>query len=72
MNQTLAQPLLDALADHGSATVTELATTLDAHPVTVDRQCYDLQTDGYIQHVGSGRYTLTKHGEQFLMTVVDD
>ena len=36
---------------------------LHRHPITVDRQCYDLQRDGYIRIAASGSaYTPTAAG----------
>ncbi len=63
MDRDLQRTVLETLAEHGQLSVSALAETLDRHPVTIDRQCYDLQTDGYIVIASSGgTYKLTTKG----------
>mgnify|MGYP000013985005 CR=1 FL=1 len=67
MDQGLEREILETLATHGQLSVAGLAEALDRHPVTVDRQCYDLQTDGYIVIATSGgTYKLTPKGKSRL------
>lgn len=54
--------ILVALDAREQLSVTELADHLDAHPVSVARRCDDLQQDGTIRQITSGRYTLTETG----------
>jgi Mn-dependent DtxR family transcriptional regulator len=55
--------ILRLLDEQGQLPVTAIAESLDRHPVTVDRQCYDLQRDGYIRMATSGgAYALTEKG----------
>lgn len=63
MGRGLEQEILETLAEDGQLSVSGLADALDRHPVTVDRQCYDLQSDGYIVIATSGgTYKLTPKG----------
>jgi len=48
----------ELLAEHGPATGPDLAALLDAHPLTVERRCTDLQHRGRIRQGTGGRYTL--------------
>ncbi|WP_254839610.1 HTH domain-containing protein [Natronomonas marina] len=67
-----AERILKLLAAHDQLPVTTIADELDRHPVTVDRQCYDLQNDGYIRIAASGgAYTLTEEGRQRLADGAD-
>ena len=67
MEQGLERAVLDVLDENGRCSVTVIAETLDRHPVTVDRQCYDLQIDGYIVIASSGgTYKLTDAGRSRL------
>lgn len=62
-----ADRILELLGEHDQLPVTTLADELDRHPVTVDRQCYDLQNDGYIRIAASGgAYALTEAGRERL------
>jgi DNA-binding IclR family transcriptional regulator len=59
--------ILELLAEGEQLPVTQIAERLDRHPVTVDRQCYDLQRDGYIVIAASGgAYRLTAKGRERL------
>jgi DNA-binding IclR family transcriptional regulator len=65
MDRTLELAILEVLAENDRRSVVSIAETLDRHPVTVDRQCYDLQVDGYIRIASSGgTYTLTDAGRE--------
>jgi predicted ArsR family transcriptional regulator len=57
--------ILALLADHGATPAVELAERLDRHPVTVDRQCYDLESEGHITMTATcGVYELTRQGRR--------
>lgn len=63
MDDAPAERILELLAEHDQLPLKTIADELDRHPVTVDRQCYDLQADGYIRIAGSGSaYALTDAG----------
>lgn len=63
MDDGPAETILELLAEHDQLPVTTIAEELGRHPVTVDRQCYDLQNDGYIRIAASGgAYALTEAG----------
>ena len=47
----------ELLAEHGPATVPDLAERLDTHPLTVERRCAELQRTGRIRQDTGGRYT---------------
>ena len=67
MEPGLELDILQVLAGGDQRSVAGIADALDRHPVTVDRQCYDLQTDGYIIIASSGgTYKLTEKGRQRL------
>ncbi|MCQ4333759.1 HTH domain-containing protein [Natronomonas sp. F2-12] len=67
MDGSLEREILEVLAAHGQLSVPGIADALDRHPVTVDRQCYDLQTDGHIVIATSGgAYKLTEEGRSRL------
>lgn len=63
--------ILETLADAGPLHVTELAERVDGHPLTVDRMCSQLHTDGYIYLFGGGRYRLTDTGREQLTEEVN-
>ncbi|MFO7925486.1 MAG: MarR family transcriptional regulator [Halobacteriota archaeon] len=66
MDRGLERDVLELLAEE-QCSVSMIANALDRHPVTVDRQCYDLQTDGYIAIASSGgTYRLTVKGRERL------
>lgn len=58
--------ILETLAVDGPLHVTELAERIDSHPLTVDRVCAQLHTDGHIYLFGGGRYRLTDTGREQL------
>jgi len=63
MDDAPADRILELLAEHDQLPLKTIADELDRHPVTVDRQCYELQADGYIRIAGSGSaYALTAAG----------
>ncbi len=72
MDDGPADRILELLAEHDQLPVTTIAEELDRHPVTVDRQCYDLQNDGYIRIAGGGgAYALTEDGRARLAGEAD-
>ena len=67
MDPSLEREILETLSARGQLSVSGIADALDRHPVTVDRQCYDLQSDGYIVIATSGgAYKLTSKGQSRL------
>jgi DNA-binding IclR family transcriptional regulator len=67
MQQGIERAVLEVLEKNGRCSVTAIAETLDRHPITVDRQCYDLQVDGYVVIASSGgTYKLTDDGRNRL------
>lgn len=73
MDDAPAHRILELLAEHDQLPVKSIADELDRHLVTVDRQCYDLQTDGYIRIAGSGAaYTLTEAGRERLASDAEE
>ena len=67
MDSGPAEAILLLLAERGQLPVASIAEELGRHPVTVDRQCYDLQRDGYIRIAASGgAYALTDAGRDRL------
>ena len=67
MEPGLASDVLGVLDGGEQRSVAGIADALDRHPVTVDRQCYDLQSDGYIVIASSGgTYKLTEKGRKRL------
>lgn len=58
--------ILSVLNTDGPLHVTEIATRIDAHPITVDQICTRLYNDGYISPTGGGRYRLTDTGNKHL------
>ena len=58
-----ADRILELLAARDQLPLGTIADERNRHPVAVDRQCYDLQTDGYVRIAGSGSaYVLTAAG----------
>ena len=73
MDAGSAEDVLGLLAERGQLPVTSIAEELDRHPVTVDRQCHDLQQDGYIRIAASGgAYALTGAGRDRLAGSTSD
>ena len=58
MDDGLHDSIPELLAEHGPATGPDLAELLDAHPLTVERRCTDLQRAGRIRQGTGGRYAL--------------
>ncbi len=56
MSRKLDGAIRSVVDDHGPVTATEIATTLDAHPVTVRRHCQRLQQAGRIETDSGGGY----------------
>lgn len=54
--------LLETLADVGPTTVPEVAARLEVHPVTVERQCLELQRAGRIRQCTGGKLVLVDDG----------
>lgn len=48
------------LADAGPVTVPEIAARLEAHPVTVERQCLELQRAGRIRQCTGGKLVVAE------------
>lgn len=55
-----ARAILETLAETDQASTTELATTLETHPVTVERHCQALQRAGYVRRCTGGVYALVE------------
>ncbi|WP_247001949.1 helix-turn-helix domain-containing protein [Halosolutus gelatinilyticus] len=53
--------ILAVLAESQPATISELAASLDAHPITIERHCYDLQQDGYVRQCIGGTFALDEN-----------
>lgn len=62
----MEQRILERLQQRGPLHVMELANALDDHPVAVDRSCYRLHQDGYIETHTAGVYELTDAGARHL------
>ena len=68
MNQSEEKALLETLEEHEHVRMMALAETLDAHPITIDQQCYELQLEGYIRQTSGGVYRITDAGREYLAT----
>lgn len=66
MTNCSSRGLLDVLDERGPAEVTSLASALEVHPVTVTKECHDLQSDGHIRQISGGVYTITDEGRVYL------
>ncbi len=71
MTHCSTRGLLDLLAERGPTEVTSLAAALEAHPVTVTKQCCELQSDGHVRQIAGGVYTITDTGEAYLVTLTE-
>lgn len=71
MDSDLERTLLKALADREDTSVTSLAEVLEAHPITTDQRCYELQREGYIRQTSTGVYTITDSGEEYLSSLAE-
>lgn len=69
MTNCSTRGLLRVLDERGPAEVTALAECLEVHPVTVTKECYDLQSDGHIRQISGGVYNITDEGEEYLRTL---
>jgi Mn-dependent DtxR family transcriptional regulator len=58
--------ILAVLDQHEPLSVVEIADIMGAHPVAVDRHCYQLHQNGYVRVISGGIYSLTEDGEQSL------
>ncbi|WP_440764201.1 Lrp/AsnC family transcriptional regulator [Natronorubrum sp. DTA7] len=58
--RTQADAILEALEASSPATIADLATALETHPVTVERRCRSLQRNGHIRQCTGGVYTLVE------------
>ncbi|WP_440771822.1 Lrp/AsnC family transcriptional regulator [Natronorubrum sp. DTA28] len=58
--RTQADAILGALEASNPATIADLATALETHPVTVERSCRSLQRAGHIRQCTGGVYTLVE------------
>lgn len=56
--------ILTVLDTYERLSLVEIADVIDAHPLTVDRHCYQLLQKGYIKMLGSGIYVLTEKGKE--------
>ena len=56
MPRKLDGAIRSVVADRGPVTAAEIATALDAHPVTVQRHCRQLQQAGRIETESGGGY----------------
>lgn len=63
--------ILSVLDEYEQLSVEEIADVIDAHPIQVDRQCYQLLQSGYIRILSGGVYSLTEDGEHHLLERLD-
>lgn len=66
------QEILSVLDEHEPLSVEEIADVIDAHPIQVDRHCYQLFQRGYIRIFSGGVYSLTEEGEYHLIQILDE
>lgn len=59
--------ILSVLDKHERLTVLEIADIIGAHPISVDRYCYQLYQRGYIRVYNAGIYSITEDGEHYLI-----
>lgn len=64
--------ILSVLDEHEPLSVEEIADVIDAHPIQVDRHCYQLFQGGYIRIFRGGVYSLTEEGEHYLVQMLDE
>lgn len=62
----LQRTILAAVDERGALTPSEITEAVDAHPITVDRVCDSLRSEGTLQTVEGGRYVLTDRGREQL------
>lgn len=53
--------ILETLAESGPITVPELANSLAAHPVTIERRCRELQRAGYVRRCTGGMFAVDEN-----------
>lgn len=63
----MERKILQVLDMDGPLHVVDIASHLDAHPVSVDQACARLHDEGYIRSIGGGRYDLTENGSEHLI-----
>lgn len=63
----MEREILAVLDNHEQLSTVEIADILGAHPVTIERHCYQLHQSGYLQVVGGGSYSLSTAGADFLV-----
>ncbi|WP_306057147.1 hypothetical protein [Natronococcus wangiae] len=66
MERCSDRALLAVLAEREPVEMASLATALEAHPVTIDQRCYELQSDGHVCQVSGGVYEITDAGRAYL------
>lgn len=71
MDRDLKRTLLRALDEREDTSVSSLAEAIEAHPITTDQRCYELQQEGYIRQTSAGVYVLTDSGEEYLSTLTE-
>lgn len=54
--------ILETLVDEGPAHTTDLAASLDAHPLTVTERCERLAAEGYASRIAGGLFEVTDRG----------
>jgi Mn-dependent DtxR family transcriptional regulator len=65
MDRPSAADILRGLQVHGTLSVNELAEYCEAHPVAVERRCYELQRSGDVRFApGGGGLVLTDQGTE--------
>lgn len=62
MNEELEDAIPAVVGSREPRTATEIASELDAHPVTVRRCCDELQRAGRLRQVTAGGYVRGEHG----------
>lgn len=71
MDRGAKRTLLATIQQRETAAVTDIAEALDAHPVTVDRRCSELQRRGYVRRTATGVYLITEAGEEHLRELTE-
>ncbi|WP_027119034.1 DeoR family transcriptional regulator [Natronorubrum tibetense] len=69
MTNCSSRVLLRVLDERGAVETTSLADALGVHPVTVSKECHELQSDGHIRQISGGVYAITDTGERHLETL---
>lgn len=63
----MERKILAVLDEHEQLSAMEIADIMGAHPITVERHCYQLHQNGYLQIVGGSSYTLSTAGADLLV-----